>query len=49
MNLRDLFGVGTKSNKIYSKTTTIPVPLLQQEHGFYQQNGPERGQVLVSE
>ena len=49
MNLRDLFGVGTKSNKIYSRTTTIPVSLLQPEYGFCQQNGSEREQALVSE
>ena len=35
--------------KIYSKTTTKSVPLIQPEHGFCQQNGLEWGQVLVSE
>ena len=45
----DLFGVGTKFNKIYSRTTTKLVPLLKPKHGFCQQNGPERGKVLVSE
>ena len=35
--------------KTYSRTTTKPVPLLKPEHGFCQQNGPEYGQVLVSE
>ena len=39
MNLRDLFGVGAKLKKIYSRTTTKAVPLLQPEHGFCQQNG----------
>ena len=33
---------------IYSRTTIKSVPLLQPEHGFCQQNGPQRGQVLVS-
>ena len=32
-----------------SRTTTKSGPLLQPEHGFCQQNGPERGQVSVSE
>ena len=32
-----------------SRTTTKSVPLLQPEHGFCQQNGPERDQVLASE
>ena len=36
MNLRDLFGIGP---------TTKSIPLLQQEHGFCQQNALERGQV----
>ena len=49
MNLRDLFSVRTKLKKISSRTTTKSVPLLQPEHGFCQQNGPERGQLLVSE
>ena len=31
--------------KVYSRTKTKVVPLLQPEHGFCQQNGPERGQV----
>ena len=35
--------------KIYSKTTTKSVPVLQPEHGFCQQNEPECGQVLVRE
>ena len=34
---------------IYSRTTTKSVPLLLPEHEFFQQNGPECGQVLVSE
>ena len=45
-NLRDLFGFGTKLQKIYSRTTTKSFPLLQPEHGHCQQNGPERGQLL---
>ena len=49
MNLRDLFGVGIRLKKIFSRIKTKAVPLLQPEHGFCQQNGPERGQVLVSE
>ena len=50
VNLRDLFGVGTKLKKQkYSRTTSESVPMLQPEHVFCQQNGPERGQVLVSE
>ena len=35
--------------KIYARTETKSVPLLQPEHGFCQQNGPEPGQLLVSE
>ena len=31
--------------KVYSRTTTKSIPLLQPEHGFCQQNGPERHQV----
>ena len=42
MNLRDLFGIGTMLKKIYSRKTTKSVPLLQPEHGFCQQNRPER-------
>ena len=34
--------------KIYSRTTTKSVPLLQSEHGFCQQNGQGCDQVLVS-
>ena len=49
VNLEYLFGVGTKLKKIYSKKRTKQVPLFQPEHGFCQQNEPERGQVLVSE
>ena len=50
MNLRGLFSVGRKLEiYIYLRTTTKSVPLLQPEHGFCQQNGPERGQVLASE
>ena len=47
MNLRDLFGVGTKLKEsiLYSRTTTKSIPVLQPEHGFSQQNRPERGQV----
>ena len=30
---------------IYSRTTIKSVPLLQPEHGFCQQNGPEHGQL----
>ena len=48
VNLRDMFGVGTKLKKTYSRTTKS-VPLLQLEHGFCQQNGPKHSQVLVSE
>ena len=43
-NLRDLFGVGTKLKKIYSRTKTKSVLLLQPEYGFFQQNGLEPGQ-----
>ena len=50
MNLTDLFGLGTKLEKnIYSRTITKSFPLLQPEPGFCQQNGPESGQLLVSE
>ena len=31
--------------KVYSRTTTKSIPLLQPEHGFCQQNGPECGQL----
>ena len=31
-------------SKVYSRTTTKSMPLLQPEHGFCQQNGPEHGQ-----
>ena len=31
--------------KVHSRTTTKFISLLQPEHGFCQQNGPERGQV----
>ena len=31
--------------KVYSRTTTKSNPLLQPEHGFCQQNGPERGKL----
>ena len=31
--------------KVYSRTTTKSIPLLQPEHGFSQQNGLERGQI----
>ena len=34
---------------IYSRITNKPVPLLQPEHGFCQQDRTERGQALVSE
>ena len=30
---------------MYSRTTTKSIPLLQAEHGFCQQNEPERGQL----
>ena len=40
--------LGQSWKKIYSKTATKSVSLLQPEPGFCQQNGPERGQVLVS-
>ena len=30
---------------VYSRTTTKSNPLLQPEHGFCQQNGPEHGQL----
>ena len=36
-------------NKVETIITTKSVPLLQPGHGLFQQNGPERGQVLVSE
>ena len=49
MNLRDLFGVETKFNKKYSRKRIKSIPLLQPEHGFCQQNEPERGQVLISD
>ena len=45
MSLRDLFTVGTKMKKVYSRTITKSIPLSQSGHWFYQQNGPERGQV----
>ena len=35
--------------KIYSRTTTKSLPLLLPGHGFFQQNGPESGHVLVYE
>ena len=31
--------------KVYSRTTTKLIPLLQPEHGFIRQNGPKRFQV----
>ena len=31
--------------KVYSRTTTKSIPLLQPEHRVCQQNGPERGQL----
>ena len=31
--------------KVYSRSTTKSIPLLQPEHGFCQQNGPNCGQV----
>ena len=35
--------------KVYSKKTAKSIiPLLQPQHGFCQQNGPEHDQVLVS-
>ena len=34
--VRDWIGVGTNLKKIYSRTTTKSVPLLQPEHGFFQ-------------
>ena len=44
VNLRD--SVLEKSwKKVYSRTTTKSVPLLQPEHEFCQQNGSERGEV----
>ena len=49
VNLRHLLGVRTKLKQIYSRTITKSVSLLQPEHGFCQQNGPECAQVLVSE
>ena len=45
MSLRDLFCVGTKLWKIYSRATTKSIPLLQPDYGFCQKNGPERVQV----
>ena len=47
MNLRDLFGVGTNLKKKIIQENKKSALLLQLEHGFFQQNGPERGQVLV--
>ena len=44
MNLGYLFDVGTKLKESIKNPTKL-VPQLQLEHGFYQQNGPERGQV----
>ena len=32
-------------SKVYLRTTTKSMPLLQPEYGFCQQNGPEHGQV----
>ena len=33
--------------KVYSRTTTKSIPLLQPEHGFCQKNGPKCGQVKI--
>ena len=33
----------TIRTRVLSKTTTKSIPLLRPEHGFCQQNGPERG------
>ena len=38
-------GVLNKRKKLYSRTKTKSVLLLQPEYGFFQQNGSERGQV----
>ena len=48
MNLRDLFRVVSKLKKVNSRTATKPIPLLQPEHRFCQQNAPECGQVQDS-
>ena len=46
MNLRDLFGFGAKfKKKTYSRTLTKSIPMLQPEHGFYEENVLERRQV----
>ena len=45
MNLKELFGVGTKLKESYSRTTTKSILRLQPEHGFCQPNGPNRGQI----
>ena len=37
--------VGTNWKKVYLRTKTRSIPLLQPEYGFCQQNEPERGQV----
>ena len=42
--MEDLFDVGTKLKESI-KNPTKSIPQLQLEHGFYQQNGPERGQL----
>ena len=47
-SLGDLCGVGTKLKEIMFKNNKISFSLLQLEHGFCQQNGPERGQVQDS-
>ena len=38
-----------KINRLRKCNNIQEVPLLQPDHGFCQQNGAERGQVLVSE
>ena len=41
----DELKAGTKLKKVYTKTKTKLIPLLQPEHKFCRQNGPERSQV----
>ena len=45
VNLRDFLGAAQSWKKVYSRTTTKSNPLLQPEHGFCQQNRPERGEL----
>ena len=44
MNVRDFLCFGTKlKESVFKKTNSIP--MLRPEHGFSQQNEPERGQL----